>query len=188
LKILLKHISVIQTGVFAKTVTEGDMAYLQVKHFDEYGVLFSSLLPDLNRENLAGKHLLKTGDILFSAKGAKNFASCYVEGNIHAVASTSFFVVRVKENYNNKIIPEYLVWFLNNPITLRLLKDQAIGTSIPSISKTVLEKLEVPIPDLNTQKIILQINQFRDRERELKQQIENLREKQIQQQIFNAIK
>jgi len=63
-----------------------------------------------------------------------------------------------------------------------------MGTSIVSISKSVLEELEISIPDLQTQRAILKITQLRNSEQNLKKEIETLREKQIQQQIINAIK
>jgi len=63
-----------------------------------------------------------------------------------------------------------------------------MGTSIVSISKSVLEELEIPILNLATQKAILKITQLRNSEQNLKKEIEILREKQIQQQIINAIK
>ena len=75
----------------------------------------------------------------------------------------------------------------NNPSTLALLKGQATGTSMASISKAVLEELEIPIPSLEKQKAIVQLTKLRDTEKKLKQRIEALREKQIQKQILNAI-
>lgn len=86
------------------------------------------------------------------------------------------------------MLPQYLAWVLNNHRTQALLKRQALGTSIPSISKRVLENLEISVPSIETQKAILQITKLRDKEISLKQEIETLREKQIQQQIKNAIK
>jgi hypothetical protein len=44
------------------------------------------------------------------------------------------------------------------------------------------------VPSIETQKAILQITKLRNKEKSLKQEIETLREKQIQQQIINAIK
>ena len=70
----LKHIAKIQTGVFAKTVAKGDIAYLQPKYFDEQGKLTVNLEPDLNSVGVSEKHILKQGDIIFAAKGSKNFA------------------------------------------------------------------------------------------------------------------
>ena len=70
----------------------------------------------------------------------------------------------------------------------RQLKNFARGTSIASISKAVLDELEIFIPDLKTQELILNITQLRNTEKKLKQEIEILREKLIQQLIINAIK
>lgn len=180
----IKHIANIQTGLFAKPVAKGDIVYLQAKHFDENGHLATVLHPDLKSDNIITRHILKSGDILFAAKGTKNFATVFESHNPTSVASTSFFVIRLKES---EILPSYLAWYLNHPLTQRLLKDNAIGTSIPSISKVVLEELEVPVPALAVQKAIVKIAELRNKEKNIKERIEQLREKQIQQQIINAI-
>lgn len=185
MKTTLEHIAVIQTGIFAKPVPEGEIVYLQAKHFDENGSLESSLHPDLKAEDISEKHLLQPGDVLFASKGTRNFAAWYESKNQPAVASTSFFVIRLQSNL---VIPEYLAWYLNSPYTLKILKGRAIGTSIVSISKTVLENLEISVPELNTQQIILKINQLQIREKSLMHQIEILNEKKIQQLIINALK
>lgn len=187
LKTHLGHIATIQTGIFAKPIAEGEIVYLQAKHFDINGKLNSILHPDLKQGNLTEKHLLGEGDILFAAKGTKNFAALYENEKQPAVASTSFFVIRIQGGFRNKILPEFLVWLINHPNLQNFLKAKAIGTSIVSISKTVLEELEISIPNLQTQKAILKIKELRNTEIKLKQQIEILREKQIQQQIINSI-
>jgi restriction endonuclease S subunit len=188
LKVTLKHIATIQTGIFAKPTNEGQVVYLQAKHFDENGILKTSLYPDLKAEDISEKHLLNNGDIIFAAKGTKNFAALYESKNLPAVASTSFFVIRLNQNYNDKVLPEYLTWYLNSASSQNYLKSHAVGSSIVSISKSVIDELELSIPDLDTQKAILKITHLRNAERKLQQQIETLREKQIQQQIINALK
>jgi len=187
LRVALKHIAFIQTGVFAKPVKEGQIVYLQSKHFDENGILKTSLYPDLKYESISEKHLLQNGDIIFAAKGTKNFAALYESKNLPAVASTSFFVIRLIGDFQDKVLPEYLTWYLNNASSQNYLKSQAVGSSIVSISKSVLDELELSIPDLVTQKAILSITHLRNAERKLKQQIEMLREKQIQQCLWQAI-
>lgn len=160
------------------------MVYLQSKHFDEYGQLQAVLYPDLPATAVSDKHLLKEGDVLFAAKGTKNFAAVFENHHEPSVASTSFFVLRLT---NKMVLPAYLAWFLNNHATQSILKGQALGSSIPSISKQVLENLEIPAPSVETQKAILHIAHLRNREKALKRQIESLRDKQIQQRIINAI-
>jgi len=104
LKTSLRHIASVQTGIFAKPIPEGQIVYLQAKHFNENGQLVSSLHPDLQVENISGKHLLQHGDVLFAAKGKKNFATWYESKNLPAVASTSFFVIRLNEDSQS-------IWF-----------------------------------------------------------------------------
>jgi hypothetical protein len=185
LKKRVKHISSIQTGLFAKPSGAGDVVYLQARHFDEQGQLLATLHPDLMAQDVSEKHLLKPGDVLFAAKGAKNFAAVYTALHKPAVASTSFFVIRIS---SRQILPEYLAWFLNSPATQTLLKAQAKGTSIPSISKQVLESLELSAPSLEKQEAIVQITRLRNQEKALKQQMESLRDKQMQHLIDQAIR
>lgn len=185
MKTLIKHITNIQTGLFTKPSGIGELVYLQSKHFDEYGQLLAVLPPDLLAYGIAEKHFLKAGDVLFAAKGNKNFATVFEDHNEPSVASTSFFVIRPTDK---KVMSQYLAWFLNNHSTQALLKGQAIGTSIPSISKQVLENLEITVPNIEIQKVILQINKLRNKEKSLKQKIETLKEKKIQQIILDNIK
>jgi restriction endonuclease S subunit len=185
LKALIKDIAHIQTGLFAKPTGIGELAYLQSKHFDEQGRLQAVLHPDLMAEGIAEKHLLRAGDVLFSAKGTKNFAAVYENRNPAAVASTSFFVMRL---INHNILPEFLAWFLNHPQTQSLLKGQARGTSIPSITKSALEDLELVIPPVEKQILIVRLSQLILHETELRERVITQRKQLVEQQIINAIK
>ncbi|MCO6497189.1 MAG: restriction endonuclease subunit S [Chitinophagaceae bacterium] len=181
----IKHITTIQTGLFAKPTGKGEVVYLQSKHFDEFGQLTAVLYPDLKADNISEKHLLNTGDVLFAAKGTKNFAAVYESGNPPAVASTSFFVLKQTDE---NVLPEYLAWFLNHTQTQSLLKGKARGTSIPSITKSVLESLEIEIPPLEKQKLIIRLADLALQESELRVNILSQRKQLIEQQIINAIK
>lgn len=184
MKTKLGLIATIQTGLFANNFVEGDIIYLQSKHFNDDGTLRYSLNPDLDSNEIDDRHLLKPGDVLFAAKGPRNFAAAYINFDPKCVASTSFFVIRLSDK---TVLPEYLAWYLNHPTTMTIIKAQAIGTSMVSISKPVLQEVEISIPDVKTQKAILHITYLRNKEKQLKQKIESLREQQIQQQMIRAI-
>lgn len=181
----LGEIAKLKTGLFAKPEAKGDLVYLQVKHFDENGLLKTEIYPDLNENKVTEKHLLSDGDILFAAKGTKNFATVYENHNPPAVASTSFFVIRIKEK---GLLPQFLAWYLNQPSTLKKLKEQAIGTAIPSISKAILEDLDIPEPETQVQHMILEIAALMRRENKIQNRLSKLRETKIQKQIFEIIK
>lgn len=180
----LGHIATIQTGVFAKTVPEGDVVYLQARHFDEHGELNAILHPDLKADNLTGKHLLRDGDVLFAAKGGKNFAAVYENHNQPAVASTTFFVIRLS---GDTVLPQYLAWLLNNPSSQSFLKRNALGSSMVSISKAVLDELEIVVPSLHIQQCILEITRLGKKEKSILLKMAELRQTQIQKLINDAI-
>ena len=184
----LKNIATIKTGVFAKPYSEGEIAYLQAKHFNKYYQLTTPTHSFLKDYTVSDKHLLMQGDVLFAAKGTKNFAARYKYNIQPAVASTSFFVIRLNDGVQNKILPEFLAWYINQPISQRFLKVRARGTSMVSISKAALQELEIPIPNIKTQQTVLKITHLGITENELTRKISILREKQIQQKIINAIK
>jgi len=186
LKTDLKQIANIQTGVFAKTVAKGDMVYLQPKYFDELGKLVTELEHDLNSIGISEKHILEQGDVLFAAKGSKNFATHFdLKGMAAAAAaSTSFFVIRI---FDKNLLPEYLTWYLNHEKTQQYLKAFARGSAIASISKSVLGDLKLSVPSLEIQNTILRIHSLRIEEKQLKLKIDALREAQIQQQIINVL-
>lgn len=188
MKIKLKEITNIHTGFYSKPDRKGEIVYFQAKNFSEQGKLIEIPPKSLPLNTKTEKHILKNGDILFSAKGPKNFAYLFDHTYSNAVASSTFLILRLKREILEKITGEYLVWFLNHSDTMEKLKNRAKGTSIPSISKSSFENLEISIPDLEIQNSILQINDLKKQESDLREKLQNLRERLIQQQILNSLK
>jgi len=186
LKAALSHIATIQAGVFAQPEKQGDIFYLQAKHFNEEGSLNQLLYPELKVSRKIEKFLLQDGDILFAAKGAKNFAVVYQYKFGPAVASQTFLVARLNRDFRSVILPEYLAWFINNPQSLNKLKAAATGTSIQLISSSVFKDMEVDVPSIEKQRKILKIYELRAKEINLQMQVQALREILIQTQLLNA--
>lgn len=187
MKTTLGNIATIQTGVFAQASPEGDVNYLQLKHFDEFGNISGEIFPDLDSRFVNANHFLKQGDILFAAKSSKNFASLYSLANFPAVASTSFIVIRLLDDVKNLILPEFIVWYLNLPVVLEIIKAQAKGTAMPSISKVSLANLELKIPEVSQQNLIIKISSLRNQESQLIQKIESLKNIYLQTRLKNLI-
>jgi restriction endonuclease S subunit len=179
----LNEIAAIQTGIYAKTSSQGDAIYLQSRHINDAGQIDKNLQTDIAVDEKISKSILTGGDILFSAKGNKNISVVY-ESNIGpAVASSTFFVIRLTRQ---TILPQYLSWFLNHPRTQKYLKAQAKGASPPSISIKTLYDLEIEIPNIDTQREIIRIDVLRKKEQSLIQQIEDLKEQVMQFRLYNS--
>lgn len=181
----LSDIASVQSGIYTKPTLSGTVKYLQIRHFDrnyrfDDTVKSNIALPDGKIE----RHLLKEGDILLAVKGYHQFAVRYNDSIGRAVASTVFLVIRPKAK---EVLHEYLVWFLNHPRTQSILAGCSKGSNLPSIAKSDVEKVEVPIPSIEIQKTVLEIHMLRQQETDIKQRIEELHELSVQYLILNAI-
>ncbi|MCF8234714.1 MAG: restriction endonuclease subunit S [Bacteroidales bacterium] len=182
----LKDIAKITTGIYRKASSAGDVFNLIARDFDKYGKLKPDREPSIILNESIEKHFLSKGDILFAAKGFDNFAYVFNEEVKPAVASSMFLVLK---NLNRHLIlPDYLAWLLNHPNTQKKFKSMARGTNLPSISKQSLGDLEIPIPNIEKQKLIIKISDLYKKELQLKDEIRKLKDKLINQKLYNTIK
>jgi restriction endonuclease S subunit len=114
--------------------------------------------------------LIENGDILFRARGNNNFASVVKGINDKTIAPAYFFIIKVNEK---KVIPEYAAWYINQKPVQSYLKTNATGSNVPLINKKVLEELELVIPDMETQKKVVEIYTLSLKEIRLLEDIKN---------------
>lgn len=176
----LGHITNLSTGIYAKPDFSADTLYLQANHFSEMGFVNGSVKPLLQLSNKYEKHLLGDNDILFAAKGFNNFAVVYHKTIGQAVASSSFIIIRVVDQYKPLVLPEFLVWYLNNNKEVEIFHKAKAASTVPSISISQLSELSINIPDVKTQKQIITLQNLRMKEKHLISKIEELKDKQIQ--------
>jgi restriction endonuclease S subunit len=184
LKISLSNIAAIQSGVYLKPTLGGTVKYLQSRNFDKNHRFDPEVKSDVFFDDKLKKHLLSFGDILLAVKGYDHFAVMYTLELGQAVASTVFLVIRPN---SDKILPEYLTWFLNHPQVQNYLKIASKGSNLPSVAISDILQIEVPVPSLKIQKSVLQLHDLRQQEIKIKQKLEELHELSLQQQILNAI-
>lgn len=95
---------------------------------------------------------LRDGDIIFAARGAKNYAVALDGVPRRSVCSPHFFILRVKGECD----PNFLAWQINQKTAQSYFKRSATGSHIMNIRREVIEGLIVALPSLNKQKTIVQ--------------------------------
>lgn len=182
----LKDIAQIQTGIYAKPAKPAQVYYIQARHFDKMKEFIPSINPELKEEEKLEKHYLHVGDVLVAAKGYDNFAiTC--KGIIKpSVASSMFIILRIRDK--KQLLPDFLRWFINHPKTRAYLKSNSKGTALPSITKKTLGDLVIPIISLKKQEKIFQVHELVLKEKQIKEKIETLNDKIIEQKLLNVIK
>ena len=181
----LGHIANLQSGLYIRPEQEGEITCLQVKDFNDEGIFISKLHPDLPKDSKTERHLLQKGDIIFAAKGFRNYAALYQPEMGLAIASSNFIVIKPDKN---KILPEYLAWYINHPSNMKNLRNEAKGTSIPSLTMYELNKIDIYIPSLKTQNLILEVDALRKKERQLRARITDLKNSYIEQLLIKSTK
>lgn len=182
----IQDIATIRSGAYIKEAPEGVVCYLQVSDFNRIDGKFLLPKPTLEFNGKTESHLILDGDLIFAAKGTSNFCTVFDEKMGKVVASSSFLVIRIT---NRTIItPDYLCWILNREDSLAFFKVNAIGTSIPSIGKTLVEDYEISIPPMKIQQKIVEVARLQRQEQKLYQQISDLRSRLTQQQLIEITK
>lgn len=187
MKTTLKDIAKLTTGLYAKPSSQANILYLQGNYFDDFGRLASTVKPQIKLDSRIEKHLLQEGDVLFAAKGLNNYAVVYKEIMGRAVASSSFIVLRLMHDIY-PVTSEYLAWFLTHTPGVKLFHKKQLGTTIPSISINKLKELEIEIPYIERQNIIVRIQELRNREKQLALQLEKYNDLYIKYQLLTATK
>ena len=182
----IQDIATVRSGIYVKEMLEGEVCYLQVNNFDRGSGKFLLPMPTLELDNKIGSHLLLEGDVVFAAKGTSNFCAVFHEEMGKVVASSSLLVLRIADQ--SLVDPDYLCWYLNREDTIGFFKANATGTSIPSISKALIEEYVINIPSMCVQKKVVAVNQLQQREQRIYNEVSNLRNKLIQKQLIETTK
>ncbi len=184
MKIKLGNIAKLQFGLYSKPTEQGNAAYLQVKHFDDWGNQTNQIDSFIQIDQKNESHLLEEGDILLVGKGMRNFAWTYHKSFGPAIASSIFFVIKPDRT---KAIPDFLTTLFNMPQTQAHFQTLGAGSSIPSMRKSELEAFAVKLPSLELQEKTIAIKQLHYKDMNLSRQIISEKQKVYQAIIKNII-
>ena len=111
------------------------------------------------------RYVLRDGDVLFLAKGTRQTAALVVSPPPHALAVSTFCILRVREVAD--VLPGYLAWFLNVAARDQLATIVRQGVTIPFVPKEALADLTITLPDHATQRRVAELDRLARREKQL---------------------
>lgn len=152
-------------------VPEGDVRILQIKDLELDWQCDRKVLPAIAWEQNALPPLLEKGQIVVAARGNRNTATVY-RGDIPVVTTNQFLVITLKKK-ESEFIPEYLGWILNQPMIQ--LQFQRSGSNIQLITKAALMQVWIPVPTIETQHQIGQLQRIWHHEDDLIKKLQDNR-------------
>ena len=187
-KFILKDIATIHSGYSFRTKIqnnpEGNTFVIQMRDISDDRMKITNTLYKIEDDKINAKYYLYKGDILFMAKGANNFSVCYNEHYKPAVAASAFFVIRPMVD---NLLSSYLCWFMNNNKAQAFIESNRAGSYIPNVNKSALENMEIIMPPLETQKLIVELYNLTRKENEIFESIKEKRAILINSILSNLI-
>ena len=139
-------------GVSEAAKTEGKYKLLRITDIQNNTVDWNNVpYTDYNSTD-ANKYLLEEDDILFARTGATVGKSYLVKG-LSRPSIYASYLIRVK--VSREILPQYIKFFFESGYYWEQISDSSVGTGQPNVNGTLLGDLNIPIPPLKEQHIIV---------------------------------
>jgi len=170
----LKDIAMVSSGVTFRSRIEaskdGDVRVIQMKDLgdDNFVHLGESICIDYVKPK--PNQLTRRGDIIFRSRGQTYTAAIVNEDVENTIVAAPLFRVRPDIK---KIVPEFLLWWINQPSSQSYFASRSKGTMVKMISKQSLEDLEVNRLSLEQQKKVVEFFGLSMREQKILEDIKN---------------
>ena len=170
---LLNEIADIRTGYSFRAKlepdSEGNALVVQLKELSEKNKIDISTAVRINMPDISENYLLQKGDLVFRSRGMDSTAAIMDITSNNIILSAPFQRIRLRDTM--VIIPQYLLWYINNKEAQSYFSANKTGTSVSMISTAVLADLPVVIPSLEMQKQIVEISILSEKEIELQEEL-----------------
>lgn len=177
----LKEITSVQMGYSFRSRLEasegGGVAVIQMKDLLADNTVGCDDLVRIDLDAVKAHHLAQRGDLVFRSRGSLTTAAVLLGDPGKAVVAAPLLRIRVTKP--EKVLPEYLNWYISQRDAQIFLTSRAKGTVQKMISKQAIEELEVTLPSLEKQKAIVELAKLSAREQTLLHTLADKREQYI---------
>lgn len=161
----LQKIAEVQTGYSFRSRLEatddGAVAVIQMKDLTDDNRVDCSRLTLVAMEPPKSHHQARPGDLIFRSRGLTATSAILRDYPGVAVVAAPLLRIRVDEL---AVLPEYLNWFIRQTPAQSFLASRVGGTAQKMITKDTLEHLEVFLPPLESQQIIVKLARLAEEE------------------------
>lgn len=175
----LRELCQIHSGYTARgklePVTTGGLPAIQLRDLGKEGGTLEDPLPRYELGDLTARYLVSGGEVIFRSRGEPNTAAVVSEALAEPAAVIVPLIIMRPDRA--RVLPEYLAWAINQPDAQRRLGAKAQGTSLRMVPMAALERLDIPLPDLTTQRRIVDLHILAARETSLLHDLATRRER-----------
>ena len=115
---------------------------------------------------------LRKGDVLFPNRGTRTTAHAFRLDEPRTIVGQQFFKLRPDQE---RVVPEYLAWFLRSPKAAAHFDSRRKGSHVKIIERSDLTELDIPLPPLAKQRLIVHVAALAFKEREVAERLLHLK-------------
>lgn len=186
----LKDVAMISTGhTFRSRLqysSKGDFRVIQMKDLGSENMVNCDELLQIDAEKIKEHHLAKNGDLIFRSRGINTTAAIFKDEIDNVVISSP--LIKIKVNNSKEVLPEYLLWIINSTQSQKFLQSRLSGTHGGMIRASELAELIVAIPDITTQKTIVDVAELVEDEYKIAVEIAKLKKDYYLELLVNKAK
>lgn len=173
----LQEIAELSSGVtFREKVAaspSGNVRVIQMRDIDSHNVIQHGQAILVNHPKMKVSQQVRTNDIIFRSRGLDYTAALFQHDPLDNFIIAAP-LVRIRPDAT-RVLPQYLLWWVNHSRTQAFLKSHAMGTAQKMISMATLGSLRVQLPPLPQQGKIVAAYNLAVQEQQLLEQIKNRR-------------
>ena len=156
-----------------RPVPFGSCSFLRIGDISQDGELLTEDLVRIEpNEAIKDDLFLRSGDVLFPNRGTRTTALAYRLEIPRVLVGAQFFILRPDVE---RVIPEYLAWFLRTEGAARHFEERRKGTYVKIIQRSDLADMEMPVPPLDVQQKIVEAAALALRERNIQERLAALK-------------
>lgn len=188
MKIELKKIVAIQSGFSFRTRLEsmetGSVGVIQMKDLTDSNLVRCEELAKVDIETPKAHHLVRPGDLIFRSRGLTSTSALLVDDPGVAVIAAPLLRIRI---ISNAVLSEYLNWYISQLPAQSYLASCAEGTALKMISKQSLENLEVSVPSMARQRLVVEMAALAAEEQRILKSLAEKRNQYISSTLLQVV-
>lgn len=186
MKTKVKELATVQMGYSFRSrlesVANGNVAVIQMKDLLDDNKVGCDDLIKVDMETVKDHHLARKGDLVFRSRGQVINAAILLDVPGRAVVAAPLLRIRVVKP--QRLLPEYLNWYINQRDAQAYLASRTKGTVLKMIDIQAIEDLEISLPSLDKQKTIVELVSLSAREQVLLHALAEKRKQYITKKLM----
>jgi len=185
MKVKLENIATVQAGYSFRSRLEsldtGTVAVIQMKDLTNANRVDCSELARVDMDLPKEHHLVRPGDLIFRSRGLTSNSALLADDPGGAVLAAPLLRIRIK---GGTVLPEYLNWFISQQPAQAYLTSCSAGTALKMISKQSLENMDLFIPPLDRQRLIVELAALEEEEQRIIKELAKKRTQYISKTLL----